>query len=168
MTKGNAIRYYRKYDGSQGYIIGFTYKKKTYMARIEGHLMPRFLKMGKQASSKGGHEKLDLYLNEELKEELIRKGAVEIDFTKTKGQVDGKNNGRRFEMFVQNYYDATVRDWDETGFWVGGDLTIDGKEYQVKFEGAQIVTVVTLHGLQKMGKNWKNYVPQRGRKKKAN
>jgi hypothetical protein len=71
-------------------------------------------------------------------------------------------------MFVQNYYGATVRDWDADGFWVGGDLVIDGKEYQVKFEGAQIVTVVTLHGLQKMGKNWKNYVPQRGRKKKAN
>ena len=91
MTKGNAIRYYRKFSGAQGYIIGFTYKKKNYMIRIEGELMPRFLKMGKQASKKGGHEKLDLYLNNELKEELIRKGAVEIDYEIHKG-----NNGREF------------------------------------------------------------------------
>ena len=163
MTKGNAIRYYRKFSGAQGYIIGFTYKKKNYMIRIEGELMPRFLKMGKQASKKGGHEKLDLYLNNELKEELIRKGAVEINYEIHKG-----NNGREFEKWVQSYYGVPARDWDDTGFWQCGDLTIDGKEYQVKFEGAQVVTVVTLHGLQKMGKNWKNYVPQRGRKKKAN
>ena len=48
MTKGNAIRYYRKFSGAQGYIIGFTYKKKNYMIRIEGELMPRFIKMGFQ------------------------------------------------------------------------------------------------------------------------
>jgi hypothetical protein len=163
MTKGNAIRYYRKYSGAHGYIIGFSYKKKNYMIRIEGDIMPRFLKMGKQSSKKGGNEKLDLYLNNELKEELIRKGAIEIDYEIHKG-----NNGGEFEKWVQNYYGVPARDWDDTGFWQCGDLTIDGKEYQVKFEGAQFVTVVTLHGLQKMGKNWKNYVPQRGRKKKAN
>ena len=73
MTKGNAIRYYRKYSGAHGYIIGFTYKKKNYMIKIEGDIKPRFLKMGKQSSKKGGNEKLDLYLNNELKEELIRK-----------------------------------------------------------------------------------------------
>ena len=56
MTKGNAIRYYRKYSGAQGYIIGFTYKKKNYMIRIEGEIMPRFLKMGKQSSKKGGND----------------------------------------------------------------------------------------------------------------
>ena len=162
MTKGNAIRYYRKYSGAHGYIIGFTYKKKNYMIRIEGDIMPRFLKMGKQSSKKGGNEKLDLYLNNELKEELIRKGAVEIDYEIHKG-----NNGREFEKWVQNYYGLEVREWDNEGFWTGGDICLNGEEIQVKFGNAQIVTVTTIHNLQKCGKNWKEYKPQRGRKKVA-
>ena len=162
MTKGNAIRYYRKYSGAHGYIIGFTYKKKNYMIRIAGDIMPRFLKLGKQSSKKGGNEKLDLYLNNELKEELIRKGAVEIDYEVHKG-----NNGREFEKWVQNYYGLEVREWDNEGFWTGGDICLDGKEIQVKFGNAQMVSVTTLHNLQKCGKNWKEYKPQRGRKKVA-
>ena len=40
-------------------------------------------------------------------------------------------------------------------------FTIDGKEYQVKRDGAQIVVFDTLKKLQKCGKNWKEYKPLR-------
>ena len=52
MTKENAIRYYRKFSGAQGYILGFTYKKKNYMATVE-EIMPRFIRVEKEASKKG-------------------------------------------------------------------------------------------------------------------
>lgn len=161
MTKGNAIRYYRKYSGAQGYILGFTYKKKNYMIQVK-EIMPRFIRVEKEASKKGGKEKLQLRLRNEHMEQLIRKGAVEIDYEVVKG-----NNGRAFEMWVQNYYGQTAREWDNDGFWTGGDINIDGIEYQIKFNGAQIVLFNTLKELQKCGKNWKEYRPKVGRKKKA-
>ena len=34
--------------------------------------------------------------------------------------------------------------------------------------GTGVIANQMAEALQKMGKNWKNYVPQRGRKKKAN
>lgn len=161
MTKGNAIRYYRKFSGAQGYIIGFTYKKKSYMAIVD-EIMPRFIRVEKEASKKGGKEKLQLRLTNQHMEQLIRKGAIEIDYEVTKG-----NNGRNFEMWVQRYFGQVARDWDNDGFWVGGDVNVDGIEYQIKFNGAQIVTFDTLHNLQKCGKDFKNYKPKVGRKKKV-
>ena len=162
MTKGHVIRCYRKYNGSTGYIIGFTYKKKVYMIKLE-EIMPRFTKMGRASTKNGGGEKLNLYLTNARKEELIRKGAVEIDFVVPKSG----NKGRAFEMWVQNQYGLEVREWDNEGFWTGGDICLNGEEIQVKFGNAQIVTVTTIHNLQKCGKDWKEYKPQRGRKKKV-
>ena len=41
------------------------------------------------------------------------------------------------------------REKDNVGFWRGGDINIDGIEYQVKLNGAQIVEFRTLKKLQK-------------------
>ena len=161
MTKGNAIRYYRKFSGANAYILGFTYKKENYMAIVD-EIMPRFINIEKASSKKGGGEKLQLRLKNEHMEQLIRKGAQKIDYEVVKG-----NNGRAFEMWVQNHFGQTEREWDADGFWMGGDVSVDGIEYQVKFNGAQIVTFDTLHNLQKCGKDYKSYVPKRGRKKKV-
>ena len=162
MTKGNAIRYYRKFSGADAYVIGFVYKKKCYMAIVK-EIMPRYIRVERTSSKKKAKEKLQLRLNNKFKEQLIRKGATEIDYTKVKGG----NNGRAFEMWVQNFFGQEVKEWDNVGFWVGGDVCVDGVEYQVKFEGAQIVAFDTLHNLQKCGKDYKSYVPKRGRKKVA-
>lgn len=163
MTKGHMIRCYRKYNvDSSGYIIGFEYKKKVYMAEIE-KILPRFTRVGREASSKGGGEKLDFYLTNPRKEELLKWGAKEIDFVVPKSG----NKGRAFEMWVQEHFNQPVREWDNDGFWQGGDICLDGRELQIKFGNSQIVTVTTIHNLQKCGDNWREYKPQRGRKKKV-
>ena len=160
MTKGNAIRYYRKFSGADRYLLGFNYKKDTYMADVK-EIMPRFIRVERESTKKGGHEKLQLRLKNADMEYLIRHGAVKVDYEKTKG-----NNGRNFEMWVQKSNGQEARNWDNEGFWTGGDINIGGVEYQIKFNGAQIVTFNTLHELQKCGKNWKEYRPKVGRKKK--
>jgi hypothetical protein len=38
---------------------------------------------------------------------------------------------------------------ENVGFWVEGDLEIDGRQVQIKFNGAQIVVETTLKRLQK-------------------
>ena len=161
MKKENAIRYYRKFSAADAYILGFTYKKDFYIAVVD-EIAPRFMSVEKEASSKGGNEKLQLRLRNAHKEQLIRNGAVKVDFTPS-----GVNKGRDFEKFVYEQNGQEFRGNDHVGFWVEGDININGTEYQIKLEGAQIVTFPTLKNLQKCGKDWKNYVPKVGRKAKA-
>jgi hypothetical protein len=160
MKKANAIRYYRKFSAAEGYIIGFCYKKEWYMITLD-EIPPRYMTVERECSAKGGHEKLQLRLRNAYKEQLIRKGAVKIDF------IPEGNKGRAFERFVYEQNGQEFRGNDHVGFWVEGDINIDGIEYQLKLEGAQIVTFATLHNLQKAGKDFRNYVPKVGRKPKA-
>lgn len=155
MKKENAIRYYRKFSAADGYIIAFEYKKENYIITVD-ELMPRWLRVEHEASSKGGKEKLQLRLSNKFKEQLIRKGATKFEFNP-----DNKNLGVALEREVYRMNGQEPRAKDNVGFWVSGDITIDGKEYQIKREGAQIVVFETLKKLQECGKNWKEYRPKR-------
>lgn len=155
MKKENAIRYYRKFSAADGYIIGFEYKKENYIITVD-ELMPRWIRVEKASTKKGGHEKLQLRLNNKHKEQLIKKGARKFDFNP-----DVENLGVALEREVYRMSGQVPRDKDSEGFWKCGDITIDGKEYQVKREGAQIVVFETLKNLQACGKDWKNYKPKR-------
>ena len=155
MKKENAIRYYRKFSAADGYIIGFEYKKEIYIITVD-ELMPRWIRVEKASTKNGGHEKLQLRLNNKHKEQLIKKGARKFDFNP-----DVENLGVALEREVYRMSGQVPRDKDSEGFWKCGDITIDGKEYQVKREGAQIVVFETLKNLQACGKDWKNYKPKR-------
>ena len=162
MKKENAIRYYRKFSAADAYIIGFTYKKEFYVSVVK-EIMPRFIRVTRATSKKGGYEKLQLRLEEQHKEQLIHKGAVKVDYVPS-----GENKGRDFERFIYEQNGQKFRgEGEHVGFWVEGDININGVEYQVKLEGAQIVAFKTLKNLQACGKNFKNYVPKVGRKKKV-
>ena len=155
MKKENAIRYYRKFSAADGYIIGFEYKKENYIITVD-ELMPRWIRLEKSSTKNGGHEKLQLRLTNKHKEQLIKKGARKFEFSP-----DVKNLGVALEREVYRMSGQVPREKDNEGFWKCGDITIDGKEYQVKREGAQIVVLETLKNLQACGKDWKNYKPKR-------
>ena len=161
MKKENAIRYYRKFSGADAYILGFNYKKNFYIISVE-EIMPRYIRVERASSKKGGGEKLQFRLKNCHKEQLIRKGATKVEFTpKT------NNKGREFEQFIYERNGQEFRGADHVGFWVCGDININGIEYQVKLEGAQIVTFDTIKNLQACGKDFRNYVPKTGRKAKV-
>ena len=141
MTKMTMIRNYRKHDASDAYFIGF-----IYMATME-EIPPRFIKVERESSKKGGRRKLQLRLNNQYKEQLIRKGAV---YMGDETVLDGKyNKGVEFERLVSESHGIEYRGKDSIGFWVAGDIEINGKQYQVKLEGAQIVVESTLENLKK-------------------
>lgn len=154
MTKENAIRYYRKFSAAEGYIIGFEYGKENYFVVVD-EIMPRWIRVERESSAKGGKEKLQLRLMKKEKEAFIKKGAQKIDFVS-----DTKNLGVGFERYIYRINGQEPREKDNVGFWVSGDITINGKEYQIKRDGAQIVVFDTLKKLQACGKNWKEYKPK--------
>ena len=151
MKKENAIHYYRKFSGADAYILGFVYKHDLYCITVD-EIMPRFMRVEKSSSKKGGHEKLQFRLNNALKEQLIRKGAEKIGTETNLLEIPG-NKGVSFERMIYRMNGQEPRPKDSIRFDKGGDININGIEYQIKLDGAQIVEFRTLNKIQKERKN---------------
>ena len=140
-TEGNY-----KFSKADSYIIGFLYKGSVYAIEID-EIAPRFMKVEHESSKKGGCAKLQLRLNNVYKEQLIRKGAYMLG---SASLLEGEyNKGVEFERYITEMNGQTFRGKDNVGFWVAGDIEIEGKQVQVKFDGAQIVVERTLIRLKK-------------------
>lgn len=141
MTKTTMIKNYRKFSKADSYIIGFLYKGSVYAIEVN-EIAPRFMKVEHESSKKGGYAKLQLRLNNLYKEQLIRKGAYMLG---NASLLEGEyNKGVEFERYITEMNGQTFRGKDNVGFWVAGDIEIEGRQVQVKFEGAQIVVERTL------------------------
>ena len=146
MTKATMIKNYRRFSGADSYIIGFIYKHQLYMIEV-AEIMPRHMTVLHSSHRTGYQPKLQLVLNNAMKEQFIRKGAVLLG---SEDLVVGEyNKGVEFERLVCEMNGLEFRGKDNVGFWVGGDVEIDGRQVQVKFQGAQIVAEKTLKNLQK-------------------
>lgn len=146
MTKQTMIKNYRKFSASDAYALGFVYRHNLYVAMVE-EIAPRFMKVERESSKKGGRKKLQLRLNTQHKESLIKKGAVCLG---SETLLEGEyNKGVEFERLIYEVNNQTYRGKDNVGFWVAGDININGKEVQVKLNGAQIVVENTLENLKK-------------------
>ena len=150
MTKETMIRNYRKFSAADSYILGFIYNHKVYAVEVE-EIMPRYMRVEHESSKKGGCAKLQLRLPKNYQEQLIRKGAVVIG---SENILNGEyNKGVEFERVISEMNGIAFRGKDNKPFYKAGDLNINGREIQVKFNGAQIVVERTLKKLQKMQKS---------------
>ena len=146
MNKDTMIRQYRRFSAAEAYIIGFEYKHTVYAVMVD-EIMPRFMRVEHESSKKGGAAKLQLRLPNKYKEQLLRKGAVALGGEEI--LVGEYNKGVEFERLISEMNGQTFRGKESVGFWVEGDIEINGKQVQVKFNGAQIVVERTLHRLQR-------------------
>ena len=146
MNKDTMIRQYRRFSAAEDYIIGFEYQHTVYAVMVD-EIMPRFMRVEHESSKKGGAAKLQLRLPNKYKEQLLRKGAVALGGEEI--LVGEYNKGVEFERLISEMNGQTFRGKESVGFWVEGDIEIDGKQVQVKFNGAQIVVERTLHRLQR-------------------
>jgi hypothetical protein len=146
MNKNTMIKNYRRFSAADAYIIGFTYKHEVYMVEVE-EIAPRYMRVEHESSKKGGCAKLQLRLTNQYMEQLIRKGAQVIgDEDMLVGEY---NKGVEFERIISEMNGVEYRGKDSVPFYEAGDLNADGKEIQIKFNGAQIVVERTLKRLQK-------------------
>ena len=138
---------YERFTGAQGYAIGFHIENDVYCAMID--IIPRrFIRIQKESTSCGGG--YGLYINvksKKAKDELIKK-AVKIG-TLADLESNTYNKGVMFEKLVYENNGQTFRGKDNVKFTEGGDIVIDGKEIQVKYEHARICYDKTLKKLKK-------------------
>ena len=146
MNKNTMIRQYRRFSAADGYILGFEHNKQVYAIQVD-EIMPRFMRVEHESTKKGGAPKLQLRLTKAYREELLRKGAILLGGVEIlNGQY---NKGVEFERLISERHGQEFRGKENVGFWIEGDLEINGKQIQIKFNGAQIVVERTLHRLQK-------------------
>lgn len=155
MTRGNMIRYYRKFSAAQGYILGFIEKHMVYMVRVN-EIMPRYLNV--EEASRGQGENLRLRIRKAHKAELMKKDAIvigtETDLIDTVGHLNKKgkmcywNKGEMFEKMVTEYF-GQVWEKDTIGFWIQGDINLNGVEVQIKLADATLMDTNKMHKLQK-------------------
>ena len=146
MTKETMIKNYRKFSAADSYIIGFEYNHDIYAIEI-GEIPPRYMAVERESSKKGGARKLQLRLKKAYKEQLLRKGATYIG---TEEILIGEyNKGVEFERVISEMNGQEFRGKENVGFWVEGDLEIEGRQIQIKFNGAQIVVETTLERLKR-------------------
>lgn len=152
MKKETMIRNYRRFSAADSYILGFIYKHDLYMIEV-AEIMPRFMKVERASTKHGGYQKLQLRLNKAHQEQLIRKGAYKVGNESL--IMSGYNKGVEFERLVNELNGLEFRGKDNVPFYVEGDLNINGREVQVKLNGAQIVAENTLTKLQKKARQSK-------------
>ena len=146
MTKETMIKNYRKFSAADSYILGFEYKHNIYYIMIN-EIPPRYMTVERESSKKGGAQKLQLRLKKAYREQLIRKGAILIGSEDI--LIGEYNKGVEFERIISEMNGQQFRGKENVGFWVEGDLEINGIQYQIKFNGAQIVTEKTLERLKR-------------------
>ena len=125
------------------YWFGFTLNHKVYVVTgmTFADLRP-FLRIEKAAASKGGHSKIRIKARvAELADLLPRAtllGGEEI-------LADEKwNTGIKFEKVVTEQIAGQRWERDSVPFWVAGDIAIDGRQIQVKFNGAELTNEKTI------------------------
>ena len=149
MNKQTMIKNYRKFSAAECYALGFVYEHKLYVAMVD-EIAPRFMRVERESSKKGGKQKLQLRLTKPFQLQLIRKGAECIgDESLLQGDY---NKGVEFERIISERNGVEYRGKDSVGFWVAGDVIVNGKQCQVKLNGAQIVVENTLENLKKKAK----------------
>ena len=139
MTKETMIRNYRRISAADAYILGFADKGQLYMAESTS-VPPRYISF--EQASRGQGYSLRLRLKKAWKTQLLKKaiclGSAEGLTADTK-----YNKGENFERIVSNYYGI---EWhkDNEAFTKCGDISVNGVEIQIKFDGATFTTESTL------------------------
>lgn len=144
-------RDYERFTGAEGYAIGFHVGEDVYCAMLD-RIPRRYTCLQKESKSNGGGYGLYIRIRtDKARNELLKMGAVKVG-TLADITDETYNKGVMFEKLVYELNGQTFRGKDSVRFTEGGDIIIDGKEIQVKYEHARICYDRTLKNLKKSAK----------------
>ena len=144
MTQDEMIRIYNELTASEGYILGFVHEHQLYYIRIE-HLPREILKPNKASSKRGGFMKVQVRCNSQFRHECIASGQAILLGSEEIVLADSKyNKGEKFEKTITETLTAETWVKDSVPFNVAGDIELDGKQIQIKFDGAELTNERTL------------------------
>lgn len=138
------INRYNELAYTHNYIYGFYFQNTIYMVETTSETMPYILKLDK--ASRGAGYALRFCPTNAQKTLLLTKGAKALcskEFFETSVKESKYNKGEIFEKMVTEFFG---QEWkkDNVPFTQDGDLTVNEKAYQIKFEKATFTNEKTL------------------------
>lgn len=145
MTLTEMINLYNALTAADGYIVGFILNHFLYYVQFDGHLPTEILKFDRASSKRGGMAKVRVRLGAEIRKALVADGrAVLMGSEALLMTADKWNKGERFERIVTETLTATEWVKDSIPFNVAGDIELNGKQIQIKFDDAELTNEKTL------------------------
>lgn len=144
MTRNEMINRYNALAVATAYIIGFVLDGMLYYTKST-HIADAYLKFDRMSSKRGGWAKIRVKLTSADRKALVACGkAIMIGSANLLDTDDKYNKGERFERIITE--SLTGEKWvkDSVPFNVAGDITLNGEEVQIKFDGAELTNERTL------------------------
>lgn len=144
MTREEMINRYNALAVATAYIVGFILNGMLYYT-MSDHINPNFLKFDRMSSKRGGWAKIRVRLTSADRKALVSCGkAVLCGSADLLNTNDKYNMCERFERVITETLTATKWVKDSVPFNVAGDITLNGQEVQIKFDGAELTNEKTL------------------------
>lgn len=143
MTRTEMINRYNALSAATAYIIGFVMNGLLYYT-MSAHIADEFLKFDHMASSRGGWAKIRVRLSSADRKALVECGKAVLLGSASLLTDTKYNKGECFERVITET--LTGEQWvkDSIPFNVAGDITLNGEEVQIKFDGAELTNEKTL------------------------
>ena len=138
MTRQEMIDRYNALSAAAAYIVGFVLNGMLYYIQ-SAHIDDNYLKLDRMSSKRGGWAKIRVKLTAADRKALVAYGkAVLVGSAALLETDDQYNRGERFERVITET--LTGEKWvkDSVPFNVAGDITLNGQEVQIKFDGAEL------------------------------
>lgn len=145
MTLNEMVALYNALSAADGYIVGFILNHLLYYIKVDGHLPTEILKFDRASSKRGGMAKVRVRLGADFRKAVVANGqAVLLGSEELLNTLDKWNRGERFERMITET--LTTEKWvkDSVPFNVAGDIELNGKQIQIKFDDAELTNEKTL------------------------
>lgn len=146
MTKGNFFRYYNRLTGADRTLVFFHHKGNIYIHECH-HIAPRWTVEAYESTSKGGYLKYRMRMTAEEKAKLALKSCMVMTWEEFMA-IPQSNKGHKCEYWLHKVCNLGEYAPDKEPFDKCGDVTINGIQYQVKFENATLTNINALHNAQ--------------------
>lgn len=145
MTREEMISKYEEKSAATSHIFGFPFEGALYSYETNNlSEIDEVFKLGRAAKSHGGAQKIKISFSKLTKKKLINNGkAIKLGTLDIMSYIDKYNNGEHFEHYI---HEINGKTWvkDSIPFYVAGDIELNGKQVQIKFDGATLVSETTL------------------------
>ena len=144
MTRNEMIARYNALAVATAYIVGFVLNGSLYYT-MAPHIADQFLKLDRMSSKRGGWAKIRVKLTSADRKALVASGKANwIGSADLLNTADKYNKGERFERIITELLTGETWVKDSVPFNVAGDITLNGEEVQIKFDGAELTNEKTL------------------------
>jgi len=145
MNRDEMLRTYNAHSAADAYVLGFAFHGELFAIELP-ELPDAVLKLDHASSKRGGQAKIRVRVAKAEKLALIAMGAAVIGKVEDLEADPHYNRGENFERIVT---ELNGQRWtkDSVPFWVAGDLSLNGRELQIKLDGAELTNEKTLAGL---------------------